>query len=124
MVVLPDRFQPHAKIRKLLDARLAMADGKRLIDWSAAEALAMGSLAVQGLRVRLSGQDSERGTFSHRHAVIHDHITDDTYCPLAHLAEEQAPVEICIGVTESGVLIEHGYSLDCPDGLVMWSAVW
>ena len=124
LVVLPDRFQPHTKIRKLLDARLAMADGTRPIDWSAAEALAMGSLAVQGLRIRLSGQDSERGTFSHRHAVIHDHITDDTYCPLAHLAEEQAPVEIYNSpLSESGVLgFEYGYSLDCPDGLVMWEA--
>ena len=101
-----------------------MADETRPIDWSAAEALAMGSLAVQGLRVRLSGQDSERGTFSHRHAVIHDHITDDTYCPLAHLAEEQAPVEIYNSpLSESGVLgFEYGYSLDCPDGLVMWEA--
>jgi 2-oxoglutarate dehydrogenase E1 component len=124
LVMLPERFQPHAKIRKLLDARLSMAEGTQALDWSAAEALAMGSLAVQGLRVRLSGQDSERGTFSHRHAVIHDHITDDTYCPLAHLSPDQAPVEIYNSpLSESGVLgFEYGYSLDCPDGLVMWEA--
>jgi 2-oxoglutarate dehydrogenase E1 component len=122
--VLPGGFEPHAKIRKLLDARLAMADGKQPLDWSAAEALAMGSLAVQGLRVRLSGQDSERGTFSHRHAVIHDRVTDDTVCPLAHLSADQAPVEIYNSpLSESGVLgFEYGYSLDCPDGLVMWEA--
>ena len=84
----------------------------------------MGSLAVQGLRVRLSGQDSERGTFSHRHAVIHDRVTDDTFCPLAHLSADQAPVEIYNSpLSESGVLgFEYGYSLDCPDGLVMWEA--
>ena len=124
LVVLPGGFEPHAKIRKLLDARLAMADGTQPLDWSAAEALAMGSLAVQGLRVRLSGQDSERGTFSHRHAVIHDRVTDDTFCPLAHLSADQAPVEIYNSpLSESGVLgFEYGYSLDCPDGLVMWEA--
>ncbi len=124
LVVLPQGFRPHPKIQKLLDARLLMADGQQPLDWSAAEALAMGSLAVQGLRVRLSGQDSQRGTFSHRHGVIHDCDTDVTYCPLAHLSPDQAPVEIYNSpLSESGVLgFEYGYSLDCPDGLVMWEA--
>ena len=86
--------------------------------------MALASLAVQGLRIRLSGQDSQRGTFSHRHSVIHDVVTDDTFCPLEHVSREQAPVEIYNSpLSEAGVLgFEYGYSLDCPDGLVMWEA--
>jgi 2-oxoglutarate dehydrogenase E1 component len=84
----------------------------------------LGTLATQGLRVRFSGQDSQRGTFSHRHAVIHDAVTDETWCSLEHLAPDQAPVEIYNSpLSEAGVLgFEYGYSLDCPDGLVMWEA--
>jgi 2-oxoglutarate dehydrogenase E1 component len=124
LVALPDGFQPHAKIRKFLDNRLQMAAGELPLDWSAAEALALGSIATQGLRVRLTGQDSQRGTFSHRHAVIHDAVTDETWCSLEHLAPDQAPVEICNSpLSEAGVLgFEYGYSLDLPDGLVMWEA--
>ncbi|MFM7035180.1 MAG: 2-oxoglutarate dehydrogenase E1 component, partial [Planctomycetia bacterium] len=124
LVDLPDGFQPHSKIQKFLESRLQMAEGAVPIDWSAGEALAMASLALQGLRLRLSGQDSQRGTFSHRHAVIHDVFTDETYCPLEHLAPDQAPVEIYNSpLSEMGVLgFEYGYSLDCPDGLVMWEA--
>jgi 2-oxoglutarate dehydrogenase E1 component len=124
LVALPDGFQPHAKIRKFLEGRQQMAAGAAPVDWSAAEALALASLATQGLRIRLSGQDSQRGTFSHRHAVIHDVVTDDTYCALEHLASDQAPVEIYNSpLSEAGVLgFEYGYSLDCPDGLVMWEA--
>jgi 2-oxoglutarate dehydrogenase E1 component len=101
-----------------------MAAGTLPLDWSAAEALALGTLATQGLRVRFSGQDSQRGTFSHRHAVIHDAVTDETWCSLEHLAPDQAPVEIYNSpLSEAGVLgFEYGYSLDCPDGLVMWEA--
>ncbi|MBM4023448.1 MAG: 2-oxoglutarate dehydrogenase E1 component, partial [Planctomycetes bacterium] len=123
-VALPEGFQPHSKIRKFLDARLQMARGEIPLDWSAAEALAMGTLATQGLRIRLSGQDSQRGTFSHRHAVIHDAVTDETWCSLEHLSPDQAPVEIYNSpLSEAGVLgFEYGYSLDCPDGLVMWEA--
>ena len=124
LVALPDGFRPHAKIAKFLDGRRQMARGEVPLDWSAAEALAMASLATQGLRVRLSGQDSQLGTFSHRHAVIHDAVTDDTWCSLEHLSEDQAPVEIYNSpLSEAGVLgFEYGYSLDCPDGLVMWEA--
>ncbi len=124
LVRLPDGFRPHAKIAKFLDSRLQMARGELPLDWSAAEALAMASLATQGLRVRLTGQDSQRGTFSHRHAVIHDAVTDETTCSLEHLSPDQAPVEIYNSpLSEMGVLgFEYGYSLDCPDGLVMWEA--
>jgi 2-oxoglutarate dehydrogenase E1 component len=124
LVALPDGFQPHSKIQKFLENRLKMADGSVPIDWSAGETLALASLATQGLRVRFSGQDSQRGTFSHRHAVIHDVFTDETFCPLEHLSDDQAPVEIYNSpLSEMGVLgFEYGYSLDCPDGLVMWEA--
>jgi 2-oxoglutarate dehydrogenase E1 component len=124
LVALPDGFQPHAKIRKFLDGRLQMAEGTLPLDWSAAEALAFATLASQGLRIRLTGQDSQRGTFSHRHAVIHDAVTDETWCSLEHLSPDQAPVEIANSpLSEAGVLgFEYGYSLDCPDGLVMWEA--
>jgi 2-oxoglutarate dehydrogenase E1 component len=124
LVELPEGFQPHSKIQKFLEGRLQMAAGAAPLDWSAAEALALATLATQGLRVRLSGQDSQRGTFSHRHAVIHDVFTDETYCPLEHLSSDQSPVEIYNSpLSEMGVLgFEYGYSLDCPDGLVMWEA--
>ena len=74
--------------------------------------------------MRLSGQDSERGTFSHRHAVLHDVSTGARYTPLQHLAPDQAPVEIVNSpLSEAGVLgFEYGYSLDCPDALVIWEA--
>jgi 2-oxoglutarate dehydrogenase E1 component len=124
LVALPEGFQPHAKIQKFLENRVQMAAGAMPLDWSAAEALGLATIATQGLRVRLSGQDSQRGTFSHRHAVIHDAVTDETYCGLEHLSPDQAPVEIYNSpLSEAGVLgFEYGYSLDCPDGLVMWEA--
>ena len=101
-----------------------MAGGKRAPRLAAAEALAFATLAVEGIRVRLSGQDAARGTFSHRHAVLHDVEDGRTYTPLQHLAADQAPVEICNSpLSEAGVLgFEYGYSLDCPDGLVLWEA--
>lgn len=121
---LPDDFRPHPKVRRLLDQRAAMARGERPLDWGAAEALAFATLAVAGHRVRLSGQDSERGTFSHRHAVLHDVEDDHTFTPLQHLAPGQAPVEVFNSpLSEAGVLgFDYGYSLDCPDGLVAWEA--
>ena len=121
---VPGDFHPHPKIRRLLELRHEMAVGKKPLDWAAGEALALASVSVQGLRIRLSGQDSERGTFSHRHAVLHDVEDGHTYMPLRNLAADQAPVEIYNSpLSEAGVLgFEYGYSLDCPDGLVMWEA--
>jgi 2-oxoglutarate dehydrogenase E1 component len=101
-----------------------MAQGKRNLDWSAGEALAFASLAVTGTRVRLTGQDSARGTFSQRHDVLHDVNDDRMYVPLQNLDPRQGPVEICNSpLSEAGVLgFEYGYSLDCPEGLVLWEA--
>jgi 2-oxoglutarate dehydrogenase E1 component len=121
---LPADFQPHPKIQKLLETRRDMAAGKQALDWAAAEALAFASLAVKGRRVRLSGQDCGRGTFSHRHAVLHDYHDGHLYTPLQHLAAQQAPVDFHNSpLSETGVLgFEYGFSLDCPDGLTLWEA--
>jgi 2-oxoglutarate dehydrogenase E1 component len=121
---LPDGFHIHPKLERALEQRREMAAGKRPLNWSAAEALALASLAAEGFRVRISGQDSERGTFSQRHAVLHDFENGTRYMPLQHIADDQAPVEIINSpLSEAGVLgFEYGYSLDWPDGLVAWEA--
>ncbi len=121
---LPTSFTPHRKIAKWLGNRAEMAQGHTPLDWSAAEALALATLATEGHRVRMTGQDSHRGTFSHRHAVLHDFENGDTYMPLGHLTPDQAPVEIINSpLSEVAVLgFEYGYSLDCPDGLTIWEA--
>ncbi len=121
---LPEGFHPHPKIKKLLHARQEMATGKEPLDWSAAESLAFASLACQGFRIRVTGQDTERGTFSQRHAVLHDYQDGHPFMPLQHLAADQAPVEIFNSpLSEVGILgFEYGYSLDYPDGLVAWEA--
>ena len=121
---VPQNFQPHPKLKKFLHAREEMASSKQPLDWSAAEALAFASLADAGIRVRLSGQDSERGTFSHRHAALHDYETGEKYYSLQNLSPAQAPVEIINSpLSETGVLgFEYGYSLDCPKALVLWEA--
>jgi 2-oxoglutarate dehydrogenase E1 component len=121
---LPEGFSLHRKLKRLLDHRLEMARAERALDWAAGEWLALATLATEGARVRLTGQDSERGTFSHRHAVLHDVETAEAYEPLRHLAPDQADVEIRNSpLSESGVMgFEYGYSLDCPEGLVAWEA--
>lgn len=121
---LPAGFQPHPKIARLLEERRQMAHGEKRLDWGAAEALAFGSLAVSGTRVRLTGQDSGRGTFSHRHAILYDYETGRPYLPLQHLAPDQAPVEIYNSpLSEAAVLgYEYGYSAAAPDVLVLWEA--
>ena len=121
---LPAGFHLHGKLQRIMHARQAMARGERPLDWSTAEALAMASLAAEGYRVRLSGQDSVRGTFSQRHAVLHDTEDGRTYMPLRHVAADQAPVEIYNSpLCEGGALgFEYGYSLNYPDGLILWEA--
>jgi len=121
---LPEDFHPHPKIASAMAHRREMAEGKRPLDWSAAEALAFATLAVEERPVRLSGQDTERGTFSHRHAVLHDYETGRPYMPFRNLAPGQSPVDVFNSpLSETGVLgFEYGYSLDSPDGLVIWEA--
>ncbi|MBW3543011.1 MAG: 2-oxoglutarate dehydrogenase E1 component, partial [Planctomycetes bacterium] len=120
----PEDFHPHKKIERGLAERREMAAGEKPLDWSAAEALAFATLAAEGCRIRMSGQDSRRGTFSQRHAVLYDVEDGHEYMPLEHVADEQAPVQIYNSpLSETGVMgFEYGYSLDCPDGLILWEA--
>ncbi|HZQ47009.1 MAG TPA: 2-oxoglutarate dehydrogenase E1 component, partial [Verrucomicrobiae bacterium] len=121
---LPAGFHPHPKIERFIETRRAMVQQKHPLDWSAAEALAFASIAVEGRTVRLSGQDSGRGTFSQRHAILYDYKDGHTWIPLQHLAPKQAPVHIYNSpLSEAGVLgFEYGYSLDYPEGLILWEA--
>ncbi|HEU5396184.1 MAG TPA: 2-oxoglutarate dehydrogenase E1 component, partial [Verrucomicrobiae bacterium] len=120
----PEHFHVHPKLQRGLNTRLEMAEGKHPLDWAAAELLAMASLAEEGYRIRLAGQDSARGTFSHRHAIFYDHESGAPYCPMQHLSPKQGPVEIVNSpLCEGGALgFEYGYSLDWPNGLVLWEA--
>jgi 2-oxoglutarate dehydrogenase E1 component len=119
----PDGFSVHPKL-KLLSARREMAQGKRPVDWGCAEMWSLGSLLLEGTPVRLMGQDSERGTFSHRHAVLHDTQTGETYIPLQHLSEDQGSFTIRnTMLSELAVLgFEYGYSSADPHTLVIWEA--
>jgi 2-oxoglutarate dehydrogenase E1 component len=121
---LPAGFHVHPKLERGLNTRREMADGKHPLDWSAAEALALATLATEGVRIRLTGQDTPRGTFSQRHAILYDQQDGYPFVPLQHLASEQSPVDIHNSpLCETGALgFEYGYSLDCPDGLVLWEA--
>ncbi len=121
---LPAGFHLNRKLKRVLGARTDSADEKRPIDWPTAELAAFGSLAIEGHPVRLSGQDSGRGTFSQRHAILYDEVTGQAFNPLQQIAEDQAPVEIFNSpLSEAAVLgFDYGYSLDTPDGLVIWEA--
>jgi len=121
---VPEDFHPHPKIARILKARAQMAKGELPLDWAAGEALAYATLSMEGVPVRLTGQDSERGTFSHRHAVLHDVENDSEYTPLLNLSPGQAPLEIRNSpLSEIGVLgFEYGYSLDALAGLTIWEA--
>jgi 2-oxoglutarate dehydrogenase E1 component len=123
-VELPSGFAAHRMVERLAKARLDMARGERPVDWSAAEALAFATLVTEGHPVRLSGQDSQRGTFGHRHAVLHDQRTGATCCPLAQLERDQAPFRVFNSpLSEVAVLgFDWGYSLERPDGLTIWEA--
>jgi len=120
----PDGFHIHPKVKKLLEQRSEMAQGKRTVDYGMAEALAFASLVKQGTPIRFSGQDSRRGTFNHRHYELLDIENEDSYIPLEHIAEGQARCQIFNStLSESGVLgFEYGYSRDYPEALVLWEA--
>jgi 2-oxoglutarate dehydrogenase E1 component len=124
LVSPPDGFHVHPKVKKLLEQRLEMAQGKRPIDFGMAEALAFGSLLKQGVPVRLSGQDTRRGTFNQRHAALIDIETEENYVPLEHLAADPAWFEIYNStLSEASVLgFEYGFSRDFPEALVLWEA--
>jgi 2-oxoglutarate dehydrogenase E1 component len=120
----PRDFHIHPKIKKLLEQRREMGRGERLFDYGMAEALAFGSLSLQGTPVRLTGQDSQRGTFNQRHSVLVDTENEQLYFSLANLSPNQARFEVYNSIlSEAGVLgFEYGYSRDYPETLVLWEA--
>ncbi len=124
LTAYPDGFHIHPKIKKLLEQRAEMGRGERAIDYGMAEALAFSSLLTAGTPVRLSGQDSQRGTFNQRHSVLIDTETEATHVPLNHLAPDQARFDVYNSLlSEAGVLgFEYGYSRDFPEALTLWEA--
>ena len=124
LTTYPDGFNIHPKIKKLLEQRHKMGTGKLNLDYGMAEALAFGSLVRQGVPVRLSGQDSRRGTFNQRHSVLIDTETEQEYVPLSHISPDQAWFEAYNSIlSEAAVLgFEYGFSRDYPDGLTLWEA--
>jgi len=120
----PEGHVINRKILRQLDAKQQMIESGTGIDWATAEALAFGTLLAEGAPVRLSGQDSGRGTFSHRHAVLVDQEDERRYIPLNNVSDVQAPFEVIDSpLSEASVLgFEYGYSLAEPDALVLWEA--
>src|SRR3984957_12275153 len=120
----PEGFHVHPKVKKLLEQRREMAQGKRAVDFGMAEAFAFGSLLHEGVPVRLTGQDTRRGTFNQRHAALIDVETEEEIVPLAGLVEEPAFCEIYNSpLSEAGVMgFEYGFSRDYPEALVLWEA--
>ncbi|MGE0272882.1 MAG: 2-oxoglutarate dehydrogenase E1 component [Alphaproteobacteria bacterium] len=121
---IPEGFDANRKLVRILQGRLKAIESGEGIDWATAEALAFGTLCTEGTPVRLSGQDSGRGTFSQRHAVLIDQANEDKYVPIAHIKDGQAPIEIIDSpLAEASVLgFEYGYSLAEPKALVLWEA--
>lgn len=121
---VPEDFTPHNKIKRFITQQKDMADGKTPLNWGVGEALAFASLLDKGTPIRIAGQDAQRGTFAHRHAVLHDNKTGALHMPLQHLHADQGRIEIFNSpLTETSVLgYEYGYSLDTPEGLVIWEA--
>jgi 2-oxoglutarate dehydrogenase E1 component len=121
---LPESFKAHKTVLRMLEAKKAMIDTGEGIDWATAEALAFGTLLLEGYPVRLSGQDCTRGTFSHRHSGIVDQETEERYHPLNHIAAGQASYEVVDSMlSEYAVLgYEYGYTLAEPNALTLWEA--
>jgi len=121
---LPEDFTPHRTVARLLETKREAIETGEGIDWATAEALAFGTLLCEGYRVRLSGQDSARGTFSQRHSAIVDQETEERYYPLNHIREGQRDYEVIDSMlSEYAVLgFEYGFSLAEPNALVLWEA--
>ncbi|WP_047249276.1 2-oxoglutarate dehydrogenase E1 component [Chromobacterium subtsugae] len=125
---LPEGFKLHPTVQKVLAARKAMAAGEQNVDWGMAETLAYASLVTNGFGVRISGEDSGRGTFSHRHAVLHDQNRErwdqGAYVPLRNMSDNQADFLVIDSIlNEEAVLAyEYGYACSAPDQLVIWEA--
>ncbi|MBA6341288.1 2-oxoglutarate dehydrogenase E1 component [Colwellia sp. MB02u-10] len=121
---IPEDFPVHNRVNKIYDDRVKMASGEKLLDWGMAENLAYASIVDLGKRVRLTGQDSGRGTFFHRHAVLHNQDDASCHLPLQHIREGQGPFNVNDSVlSEVSVLaFEYGYTTAEPSGLTLWEA--
>jgi 2-oxoglutarate dehydrogenase E1 component len=121
---IPDSVKAHRTVQRIVDARREMIESGNGLDWSTAEALAFGTLLMERYPVRLSGQDSSRGTFSQRHSAIIDQETEERFMPLNHISADQASFEVVDSMlSEYAVLgYEYGYSLAEPNALVLWEA--
>ncbi|WP_051348973.1 2-oxoglutarate dehydrogenase E1 component [Bacillus sp. SB49] len=120
----PEGFNGFKKLEKILQRRAKMLDDGQKVDWATAEALAFASILEDGTPIRITGQDTERGTFAHRHLVLHDVETGETYCPLHGLEQAKASFDIHNSpLSEAGVIgFEYGYSVQAPEALVLWEA--
>ena len=121
---LPAGFELHPRVSKVMENRRKMAAGAMPVDWGFAENLAYASLLLEKYHVRLTGQDVGRGTFVHRHAVLHNQLSNKTYTPIRHLDKDQGRAQIFDSLlSEAGVLgFEYGYSSTMPNTLVVWEA--
>ncbi|MCV3769621.1 MAG: 2-oxoglutarate dehydrogenase E1 component, partial [Wolbachia pipientis] len=119
---MPNSFNINSKVKKILDVRIDSINSGNNIDWATAESLAFASLLIEKVEVRLSGQDSSRGTFSHRHSKLIDQVTEEVFIPLNNINKEQAYFEVIDStLSEYAVMgFEYGYSLDSPYSLVLW----
>jgi 2-oxoglutarate dehydrogenase E1 component len=128
ITTIPANITPHQLVKKVLDDRAAMGRGEVNVDWGMGEHMALASLVASGFPVRLSGEDSGRGTFTHRHAVIHDQNREKwdvgTYVPLENVAENQAPFVVIDSILseEAVMAFEYGYASNDPNTLVIWEA--
>ena len=121
---IPENFSLHPKLQKIFDQRAEMAAGKRKVDWGMAEALAFGSLLNSGTPVRITGQDSRRGTFSHRQAVLYDYDSGKEYIPLMNISDSQSRFDVYDSMLSEAAAVgfEYGFTRDYPEALVCWEA--
>ena len=121
---IPEGFEIHSRVKKMLTERQKMADGKINADWGFAETLAFASLTEFGTSIRLTGQDTGRGTFFHRNAVLHNQLVNEDYTPLQNISEKQGRVQIFDSILseEAALGFEYGYATANPESLVVWEA--
>ena len=124
LLAWPEGFAPNSKLERQLKRRTGISETEKSVDWGLAESLAFASILAQGTAIRLTGQDSERGTFSHRHAVLHDQRTGALYIPLQHLPQARASFSVYNSPLSEGSALgfEYGYSVHAPDALTLWEA--
>jgi 2-oxoglutarate dehydrogenase E1 component len=124
LLAVPEGFRVHPKLLKALERRRDTLGEEGGIDWAQAEGLALASLLTEATPIRLTGQDTERGTFSHRHLVLHDHESGERWTPIEHVRDAKAPFQVYNSPLSemAAVGFEYGYSIACPRALVLWEA--